>query len=138
MSESARFFVSLLTVAVMAAGMMTASPAMAQEKAKERKAAKAEQAKVPTRVLFDNDKVRVQEVTFRPGDQGPNIPRPFRIIRVLEGGTIQRIYPDGRTENVVYKTGEVKVYEADKPFVPKNVGKSDIVLYVVALKEPQK
>ena len=137
MSNSARSFVGLLTVAFMLAGV-TASPAMAQEKAKERKAATAEPAKVPTRVLFDNDKVRVQEVTFKPGDQGPNIPRPFRIIRVLKGGTIQRIFSDGKTDNVVYKTGEVKVYEADKPFMPKNIGKSDIVFYVVALKAPKK
>ena len=137
MSKSARFFVGLLAVAFMVVGV-TASPAMAQDKAKERKAAKAEPARVPTRMLFDNDKVRVQEVTFRPGDQGPNIPRPFRIIRVLKGGTLQRIYPDGKTEKVMYKTGEVKVFEADKPFVIKNAGKSDIVLYVVALKEPKK
>jgi hypothetical protein len=105
---------------------------MAQDKAKDRKAETA------TKVLFDNDKVRVQEVTFRPGDQGPNIPRPFRIIRVLKGGTIQRTFPDGKTDNVVYKTGEVKVYEADPPFVPRNIGKSDIVFYVVALKSPKK
>lgn len=138
MSNSARYFVGLLTVAVIVAGVTTASSAMAQEKAKAREAAKAEPQWEPTRVLFDNDKVRVQEVTFRPGDQGPNIPRPFRIIRVLKGGTIERIHPDGRSDKVVYKTGEVKVYEADKPFVPKNVGKSDIVFYVVALKEPKK
>lgn len=137
MSKSARFFVGLLAVAFMVAGV-TASPAMAQDKAKDRKVAKAEQERVPTKLLFDNDKVRVQEVTFKPGDQGANIPRPFRIIRVLKGGTMQRIYPDGKTDKVVYKTGEVKVFEADKPFVPKNVGKSDIVLYVVALKEPKK
>ena len=135
MSKSARFFVGLLAVAFMVVGV-TASPAMAQDKAKERKAANA--GKEATKVLFDNEKVRVQEVTFRPGDQGPNTPRPFRIIRVLKGGTIQRTFPDGKTDNVVYKTGEVKVYEADKPFVPKNIGKSDIVFYVVALKAPKK
>lgn len=132
MSKSVHFFAGLLVVALMAAGV-TASAAMAQDQAKDRKAANA--GKESTKVLFDNDKVRVQEVTFKPGDQGPNAARPFRIIRVLKGGTIQRIFPDGRIENVVYKTGEVKVYEADRPFVPKNIGKSDIVLYVVALKD---
>jgi len=137
MNKSARFLVGLLAIAFTVAGV-TASPAMAQDKAKDRKAARVEQERVPTKVLFDNDKVRVQEVTFKPGDQGPNIPRPFRILRVLKGGTIQRTFPDGKTDNVVYKTGEVIVYDADKPFVPKNVGKSDIVFYVVALKEPKK
>lgn len=135
MNKSVRFFASLLAVAFMVAGV-TASPAMAQDQAKDRKVANA--GKESTKVLFDNDKVRVQEVTFKPGDQGPNAARPFRIIRVLKGGTIQRTFPDGRIDHVVYKTGEVKVYEADKPFVPKNISKSDIVLYVVALKDPAK
>ncbi len=135
MSKSVRFFAGLLAVAFMVAGV-TASPAMAQDQAKDRKVANA--GKEATKVLFDNDKVRVQEVTFKPGAQGPNAARPFRIIRVLKGGTIQRIFPDGKTDNVVYKTGEVKVYEADKPFVPRNISKSNIVLYVVALKDPKK
>ncbi|MGQ0523184.1 MAG: hypothetical protein ACT4P8_05940, partial [Betaproteobacteria bacterium] len=106
--------------------------------AKDAKASKVEKGKAITRVIFDNDKVRVQEVTFRPGDEGANIPRPFRIIRPLKGGTIQRTHPDGKIDKIVYKTGEVQVLDADKPFVPKNIGKSDIVLYVVALKEPKK
>lgn len=88
----------------------------------------------PTRVLFDNHEVRVQEVTFRPGEQGVNAPRPFRVIRVLEGGTMQRTHPDGRTDLIVYKTGDVIVYQAEKAFVPKNVGTTDIVFFVVALK----
>lgn len=92
----------------------------------------------PTRVFYDNGNVRVQEVTFKPGDQGPNIPRPFRVIRVLQGGTMQRVHADGTIESVEYKTGEVKVYEADKPFVPKNMGTSPIVLYVVAIRQTAK
>lgn len=132
MNKSTRFLVGLLAIAFTVAGV-TASPAMAQDQAKKA----VNPGKEATKVLFDNDKVRVQEVTFKPGAQGPNTARPFRIIRVLKGGTIQRTHPDGKTDNVVYKTGEVKVYEADEPFVPKNMGKSDIVFYVVALKAPK-
>lgn len=132
MNKSARFISGLLTATLMLAAS-TVNQALAVEPG-----AKSRPTGTPTKVLFENDKVRVQEVTFRPGDQGPNVPRPFRIIRVLEGGTIQRTYPDGKNENVDYRPGEVKVYKADKPFVPKNVGKSTIVFYVVALKEPTK
>ena len=92
----------------------------------------------PTKVLFDDGRIRVQELRYKPGDQGPNIPRPLRVIRVLKGGTLQRTYPDGRTERVEYKTGEVKIYEPNEPFVPRNVGKTDVVLYVVAFKEQRK
>ena len=137
MSNLGRFFMGFLTAAFILAAA-NSIPALAQDKAAARVGANTKQQWSPTKVLYDNDKVRVQEVTFRPGDQGPNTARPFRIIRVLKGGTMQRIYPDGKIDKVVYKTGEVKVFEADKPFTPKNVGKSDIVLYVVALKEPKK
>jgi hypothetical protein len=141
MKHLIRLFVSLLVPALLLA-FATATPAMkhemAQDKAKAAPAAKAEKGKNTIKVLFDNDKVRAQEVTFKPGDVGPNIARPFRVIRALKGGTITRIWPDGKTDKLTWKTGEVKGLEPDKPFMPKNEGKSDIVLYVVLLKEPKK
>jgi mannose-6-phosphate isomerase-like protein (cupin superfamily) len=134
MQRLIRLSMGVLIPAFMLAGFV-AQPAMAQDKAKE---AKAEKGKATIKVLFDNDKVRVQEVTFKPGDEGQNVARPFRIVRPLKGGTIQRTHPDGKIDKVEFKTGEVKVFEPDKPFTPKNMGKSDIVLYVVQLKEPKK
>ena len=137
MKRLIRMFVSVLVPAFMLAGLMTL-PAMAQEKAKEMKAAKAEKGKVKLKELFENDKVRVIEATFKPGDAAANVARPFRVIRALKGGTLTLIYPDGKTEKSTWKTGEVKVLEASPVFTPKNEGKSDIVLYVVFLKEPKK
>lgn len=137
MKHLIRFLMGILVPALMLA-FATATPAMAQEKAKDMKAAKAEKGKVKLKELFENDKVRVLEATFKPGDEAANVARPFQIIRALKGGTLTRIYPDGKTEKVTYKTGEVKVLEARPAFIPKNEGKSDIVLYVVSLKEPKK
>lgn len=57
---------------------------------------------------------------------------------MLKGGTLTLIYPDGKKEKLVWKTGETKVREATPAYSPKNEGKSDIVLYVVYLKEPKK
>ena len=98
-------------------------------------------AKEPTaKMLSDNDKVRVMEVTYQPGDESKNaIRRSFRVVRALKSGTLQRIYADGKTEKWVMKAGEVKVYEADKiPFATRNVGPSDLIFYIVALKKPKK
>ena len=135
MGISVGLFYGRIVSIVMAAGL-SAAPIAAQDRAQQPRAATARMQQMPNKVLFDNEKVRVQEVTFKPGDQGPNIPRPFRVVRVLEGGTMQNTYSDGRIETVVYKTGEVIVREAEKmPYVPKNVGKSYIVFYVVALKD---
>jgi hypothetical protein len=128
----------LLIPAFVLAGFV-AQPAMAQEKAKEaKKEAKAEKGKATVKELFENDKVRVTEITFKPGDEGPNIARPFRVNRALKGGTIQRTYADGKTEKVVWKTGEVRGVGPDPVFTPKNIGKTDVVLYIVQPKEPKK
>jgi len=64
---------------------MTAVPAMAQDKAKP--AAKGYERKV----LLDNAKVIVTEVTTKPGGESESRVRPaYRIVRVLSGGTQER------------------------------------------------
>jgi hypothetical protein len=55
-------------------------------------------------------------------------------VRALKGGTLMRTYADGKTEKVQWKTGEVKWLGPDPVFATKNVGKTEIVLYVVELK----
>jgi len=125
MKKSANYFVGVL-VSVFMLGGVVASPAMAQDKVK------AGGLKSTANRLFKNDRVLVAEVTYKPGAEGKTRKRPFRVLRALTSGTLQRIYADGRTENVVWKAGEVRVFENDKePFGTKNVGTSDLVLYLV-------
>ena len=142
MKRLIRLFVSLLVPALMLA-FATATPAMKHEmdKAKDAKAApaaKLEKGQVVLKVLHEDDKVRVGEITYKPGNEGLNVARPFRILRALKGGTLQRTYPDGKTDKLTFKTGEVKVLQPSPPYIPKNIGKSDVVLYVVIVKEPKK
>jgi hypothetical protein len=137
MKQMLRLLVSLVVPAFMLAGVAV-SPAMAQDKAKDATAAPAKKGEPVQKVFLDNDKVRVFEVTFKPGDAGASVARPQRVIRVLKGGTLTLIYPDGKKEKLMWKTGEVKVREASPVYSPKNEGKSDIVLYVVYVKEPKK
>jgi mannose-6-phosphate isomerase-like protein (cupin superfamily) len=120
---------------------VVASPALAQDKAKDAKAApaaKAEKGKPIVKVLVDNDKVRVTETTFKPGDENASVARPYRIIRRLTSGTGQRIYPDGKVEKVELKSGTVREAGPDAPYKFKNTGKSDIVFYTVVIKEAKK
>jgi hypothetical protein len=135
MKHLIRLFVSLVVPAFMLAGVV-ASPAMAQDKAKAAPAAKG-MAKLT--VLAENDKARVFEVQYKPGDENKAVPSSsFRVVRALKGGTLMRTYADGKTQNVEWKTGEVRFVEADKvAYTTKNVGKSDIHLYVVVLKQPK-
>ncbi len=113
-------------------GAALTQPALAQEK----KAASAEKGKATTTVLLENDKVRVLEFRYKPGDENTAVPSAqFRVVRALKGGTLMRIYDDGRTENVVWKTGEVRMNEPSKVgYKAKNVGKTELVLYLVVLK----
>ena len=115
-------------------GAVLMQPALAQEK----KEASAEKGKATITVLLENDKVRVQEVRFKPGDENTAVPSSqFRVVRALKGGTVMRIYDDGRAENVAWKTGQVRMNEPSKvAYKAKNVGKTEVVLYVVVLKQP--
>ena len=126
-----RLLTTVVVPAFLVAGLM-ASPALAQDKAK------AGAARIT--VLADNDKVRVFEAQFKPGDENKAVPSASsRVVRALKGGTLMRTYADGKTQNVEWKTGEVRFIEPDKTaYTAKNVGKSDVHLYVVVLKEPKK
>ena len=70
MKELSRWIVGLSVPALVFAGLV-ASPAIALDKAKDAKAtpaAKAEKGKADFVNYVDNDKVRVFQVTFKPGD----------------------------------------------------------------------
>jgi hypothetical protein len=120
MNKSARVWAGLLIPAFFVAGAI-ASPAMAQGKA-------------TLKEILKNDQVRVYEVVFKPGDEAPNVERPYRVVRALKGGTLERNYPDGKKQKVEWKAGEVKAIGPDKAYRPKNIGKTDVQLYVVEIK----
>lgn len=100
----------------------------------------AEKGKTVPKVLLDNDKVRAFEVRFQPGDEHRSVPTSsFRVARALSGGTMMRTYADGTTNKVEWKTGEVRLNEPSKvSYSTKNIGETDVHLYVVELKEPKK
>jgi hypothetical protein len=127
MKTSIRPSIGLLVLFIVLVGVAT-GPAIAQEKAK------AVKSEATLKVFVDNDKVRVFEIRFKPGDQGANVARPARVLRVLKGGTLMRTFADGTSDKRAYKTGEVVFEESAQPFVPKNVGKSDLIFYVVFVK----
>ena len=123
----AAVLVGLLVPVFLLSGAVENS-AMAQEKAK----AKAEKAagKVTLKEVTKNEKVRVYEAIFKPGDEAPSIERPFRVVRALRGGTLQLTYPDGKKETSRYKNGEVKIRDR-ATYAVKNIGKTTVHLYVV-------
>jgi len=47
---------------------------------------------------------------------------------------MQRIYADGKTETMEWKAGDVKALGPDRQYKPKNIGKTDFLIYVVEIK----
>jgi len=104
---------------------------------KSKKAVKSKSAKTPKVSLTDilvNDKVRVVEVTMKPGSESDSMELPVRVTRALKGGTLTRTFPGGKSEKVKFKTGEVRFGEPVPTHSMKNSGKTTIHLYSVLLK----
>ena len=127
---------------VLAAATLAATSAMAQEKKDGKapaKAEKSEKGKSTVKVHFDNAKVRVFERTYKPGDTNDEVPSSsYRVNRTMKGGTLERIYADGKKEKTELKEGTVRFLEPSKgdsgKYTTKNVGTTEIVSYVVVLK----
>jgi hypothetical protein len=140
MKKSAHLLLGLLVPVFMWAGFV-ASPALAQDRTKDAKAApaaKAEKGKATIKVLLENDKVRVTETHYKPGDVNVEAPTSFyRVNRTLQGGTLERTYADGRKEKLELKTGTVRYVEPGKvagdKYTVKNIGNTEVVSYVVML-----
>jgi hypothetical protein len=107
---------------------------MKKTKAKSTKKKPAKTSEAVIKEILENDKVRVVEVTFKPGAESTGMQLPARVTRGLKGGALTRIYTDGKKEKVTFKTGEVKFGEAVPAHVIKNASKKTIVLYSVFLK----
>ena len=104
---------------------------------KKKKAAKRKPASAPKAEMKDilvNDRVRVVEVTMKPGAETDTVELPVRVTRTIKGGTLTRTFPGGKKEKVRFKTGEVRYGEAVSMHAVKNAGRSTIVLYSVFLK----
>jgi mannose-6-phosphate isomerase-like protein (cupin superfamily) len=116
--------VSLLAATLAAALFL--SPATAQDK------------KAPVRaqkVLLDNDRMRATESVFKPGEVNPMEARGHRVTRVLKGSTtIERTHNDGKKEKIEWKEGGVYYSPADHAS-SKNVGKGEVTIYTVTMKE---
>lgn len=121
---------SLAVAALAFLGLMS-DAAIAQDKAKAEKGA----SKVAIKPISENDKVKVFEATYAPGAENTSVPSSAtRVVRALKGGTLERRYADGKKEVVEWKPGMVQVLGATGAYTTKNIGKSEIQLYVVQLK----
>ncbi len=105
------------------------TPAFGQDKM-GKKMEKAAVKEGTIKTVIDNEKVKVMEVTYKPGEGSPSRDRGARVTHAISGGTMMRILPDGKTSNRVWKTGETQWFPAET-FGNKNVGKTTVKFLVV-------
>jgi hypothetical protein len=117
----------IFATASVALALIASAPLQAQDKSK----AKGEKAAV-TKVLLENDKVRVTESTFEPGAVS-RTDRKARTNYVVKGGTLERTTKEGKTSRYERKTGQAVYLEADSDVV-RNVGKTTFVVIGVTNK----
>ncbi len=126
----------LALMAVVATLMVafTTKVVMAQEKAKaeKAKAAPAQQAKKEwpkpgpnAKVLLENEKVRVLETRYKPGEKNAMQKRGARVVYVLKGGPTKIYYADGKTEKSERKPGTATYYPGGDTKSTENVGKTE-------------
>jgi quercetin dioxygenase-like cupin family protein len=126
-------------VALLIAPALVVFAAMPAAVAQDKKAPKSEVKAADTgpvrasKTLVDNERVRVTESVFKPGEVNPLQKRGYRVTRVLKGNTTVERTIDGKTERVEYKEGNVYISPAGTS-TTKNVGKSEVTIYTVVLK----
>ena len=122
---------ALLISAFLLAGAV-AQPAAAQDKKAEKKMEKAA-GKATLKEIAADDKARAYEVTYKPGD-ARDITPGHRVVRALKGGTLERTHKDGKKEKVEYKAGQVRINKPTTAYTTRNIGKTEVQLYVVEQK----
>lgn len=87
------------------------------------------------RLLFENERVRVMEVTFNPGDSILPHSHPDHHVYAVSGGTLRITTAKGSNDAVI-KTGDVLFIPAEIHWA-KNIGATPVRLIVNELKEPR-
>ncbi len=85
------------------------------------------------KVEFENDRVRVLRISYGPGEKSVMHGHPAVVAVFLSDGHFRFTYPDGKTEDIQMKAGEVMSFDA---FVhlPENLSDQPFEAVAVELK----
>lgn len=87
------------------------------------------------KLVYENDRVRVMEVTFQVGESIPEHSHPDHFVYVLQGGTVQITKDDGTVTDATMKPGDV-VWLSAETHRATNTGTTPVRLLVTEIKEP--
>lgn len=86
-----------------------------------------------SKVVMENDRVRVVDTLFKPNYKAPMHSHPDHVVYVLKGGRL-RVTTSGKANVFDLKVGQAIFFKAQSHEV-ENTGKTDVNLLVVELKK---
>ena len=128
----AAFTVGLVLGGVLGAAALVSGPLMATVAGFSPQARGSSQSTV--KIVLDNARVRVRDVTFPPGVTGMHTHELPHVGVVIQGGTLVFKYPDGKSETMKLDVGGVGFREANVTHEPVNPGSSPVRVIEVELK----
>jgi len=85
------------------------------------------------KVAFENDQVRILEITYGPKEKSVMHEHPNSIAIFLTDGQIKFALPDGKSQDVTVKAGDSRFSPAGK-HLPENMGDKPFEVVLVELK----
>ena len=128
----AGFTAGLALGSVLATGALVSRPLMASALGLSPQASGKSQSSA--KIVLDNARVRVRDVTFPPGVTGMHTHELPHVGIVIQGGTLIFKYPDGKSETMKLDAGGVGFREANVTHEPVNPGSSPVRVIEVELK----
>jgi quercetin dioxygenase-like cupin family protein len=92
------------------------------------------QTQSPAKVVLENARVRVRDVTFPPGPTGMHTHELPHVGIVIQGGTLVFTYADGTSETAKLDVGSVGFRDANVSHAPMNPGTAPVRVIEVELK----
>jgi quercetin dioxygenase-like cupin family protein len=84
-------------------------------------------------VEFENDKVRVLRIKYAPGEKSVMHSHPASVVVFVNDIQGRFSYPDGKTEEINGKAGQVIFTEATE-HLPENLGSAQLEVLQIELK----
>jgi hypothetical protein len=131
MNQRLTFCLGVATGAFLAGGLWISAPSLA---------AQAGARKNTSKIVLENDRVRVKDATFYPEDKHPGMhTHEFPHVGVIiDGGTLKFNSPDGKTETMVLERGGAGYREANVTHEPINTGTTPVRVIEVEIKDVKK
>ena len=86
------------------------------------------------KLIMENDRVRVLDARFKPGEKAAMHMHPDHVVYILNDGKLKLTPSKGKTQELDLKAGQAIWMDATS-HAAENLGKSDAHLLVVELKE---